>query len=395
MKDTDIAQLIGMADDELIEEAAPKFRPTRRKWWIAAAAVAACFSVLFSALLIPWQSPGPKYDGSTPYVINADYLVGNSVVLSRNDHMLKKQLPTYRNFVLTAQVNHELVSSIVGSVLGFQAESDPGVELFTYWVCSQYNFDYRQHFSLFQREFVDSTFTPQAEECGYSYADAIERIDEVSSIAFQFSHFAFSCRLESVEDTTDVHLGSSDYPGMLGDFASVGIDHTKVSEVRTYRFSDCVALINGRFINFTDFDMDFVIYCYDGQWYIHPHSIEDDLSIDMLGKDVDWLVGDYQVQGVVTEVGSNYIILAGKEAYCSVEPISGIRVGDLVEVTAKRSGNMRFLLPDDPITDAFMADPKTDGIAGQRIRLSSLTEIRVISENEQYQDRPNGDQLKS
>lgn len=195
-----------------------------------------------------------------------------------------------------------------------------------------------------------------------------------------FANFSGSCNFSFA---FPVYLGSSDYPGMIDDFANIGLDITKVSEVRNYHFSDCVALINGRFINFTDFDMDFVIYCYEGFWYIHPDFIEDDLSIDMLGKDVDWLIGDYQVQGLVTEVGSNYIILAGKDAYCSAEPVSGICVGDLVEITAKRSGNMIFFLPDDPITDTFMADPNIDGISGEKIRLSSLKGIRVISKDEQ------------
>lgn len=374
MNEMDIARAVALAEDELVEMAAPGHRKPKKKWIRSAAAIAACLGLLL-AVIWPQLPQSPRYDGSTPYVIDGDYLAGKSVVISNSNNVITKQFPTFRNIILTAQVNYGPVTQLLNGLPGFNERTDPGIELFSHWLSTQYSFDYRQHFTLFQPEFVEEGFTSQAIPQGYNYESALAQIEEVASVAFQNFRYELAFTLTGIEDSTELYLSSQKYQSFPKSFARVGLDVEKVSQVRTYHFENFFCLLNGRFINDLDAGstISFVIYCYDGVWYALPQYMENDLSVDMLGPNLDNLIGEETVGGIVTEVGEHYFILYGQDAYCTADG-TDVRVGDFVEVVRYKF-EVRVMLPDTPIGETPLPSVDIAGLEGDVIDLYGVKSV--------------------
>ncbi|MGM9636521.1 MAG: hypothetical protein ACI3YK_00885 [Eubacteriales bacterium] len=200
-------------------------------------------------------------------------------------------------------------------------ENDPGVQLFAEFLCSQLTFDYELHFSLYQREYVDARFTVQAIECGYTYETALARINEVSVKLFPFSSvecfYTLTERKVLEEDRQDA---------MFRELKKMGIDTSRIGQVLEYRFDQIDILIDDRFwSNSSDFDV--IAYQYNNRWYLYG-EIEDDLSIDMLGRNVDEYLAGEETRGIVTEIGKGYLIIGDRQAMMFTGELEGIQVGD-------------------------------------------------------------------
>jgi hypothetical protein len=263
------------------------------------------------------------------------------------------------------------VTNEVSSFNDTYDENTLGFDYFTKYYESVLSFNYGQHFSLFQEEFVKESFITEALECGYGYEEALERIKEVSSKAFKFKNVEISFDIVSQYDSTDDFRPGKDISSSyISSFKRCGLDAGKVSKAITYKIGNLCVLINDRFsADRVDGDiLDFIVYQYEEKWYVYPTLMEDDMSIDMLGKNVDYLIGENESYGYVTEVGEYYIIL-DDVAFLTDTKVD-VSVGDYLHIIYFETGGMRLYSPPN-------FDNKWDSIEVYSIKSISITQPHI------------------
>ncbi len=110
-------------------------------------------------------------------------------------------------------------------------------------------------------------------------------------------------------------------------------------------FTEYFVVINEYFTGNGNFG-EFIFYRYDNVWYIHWMRMDDDLSIDFLGKDVTIYTDRIEITGKIIGIGEYYLLL-DSGVYFAVPDTQGLKVGDNVKVSANND-ELRGGTVDDP-----------------------------------------------
>lgn len=203
-------------------------------------------------------------------------------------------------------------------------------------IASLLTLDYSTHFSFFQKEFFDVMVQEQMSMLGYSYDDALIKLDQTIKDSAGFSSARAELQIGNVD--TSLELLTEYKEENANAFASVGLDINKVQAVRKYYFKSIRAYFNDIFYgtdeDFDDFYKSVTLYKYDGKWYVDRRYLDDDLSIDLLesdkkaGKGVAYKTKT--ITGTIESIEYGYVNLGGDKYFLvrdsADEFVPGIKV---------------------------------------------------------------------
>ncbi|MBP3321171.1 MAG: hypothetical protein J6M12_02350 [Clostridia bacterium] len=285
----------------------------------------------------------------------SDLIPGRWTLISHADETVRKEMlvESAHKPTVSMSMNYNKLPAEQAEAVGFSPEKDPCVELFAQWFYSQITYDYRMHFSLFQKEAVDYSFTSEAIERGFTFESALDKLDTVTSHFYNGIKYDLFYSLVSCKDLT------AELENTQGQFyksiVRCGADPAKISMIVEYTFDDIKLIMNERFLN-TSPDgerFNFMFYCYDGHWYIFETEMENDFSIDVLGKDEDWLsilIVPQECYGRVVAVGRGYLLLDNGEYFMTLDELD-LKVGDYVHVSFTGFQTKGRFIADDGSTE--------------------------------------------
>ncbi|MBQ9150695.1 MAG: hypothetical protein IJX72_00475, partial [Clostridia bacterium] len=210
------------------------------------------------------------------------------------------------------------------------------LDLFAQYYLSVYGFDYGSHFLLFQEEFVDDKFTSHVKP--HSYHMALARIYAVTMTLLPYRHVFLDISLTDNRLLSEEELAA--YIEQERDaFLEVGLDSTQITAVRNFTADGLIIVDQQFYTKDWCYGNDFYCYEYNGQWYLKPSYMDDDMCIDFALSKIaggeDYLASQ-QITGVVTAIEDDCLYLNSDMVFISsgdVSDFNQIQVGDTITVT--------------------------------------------------------------
>ena len=189
--------------------------------------------------------------------------------------------------------------------------------MFGAWYQSALAFDYEAQFSLFHSDFPASVFEEQKNRFTGSLQEALVKVAETSRDLNPFDSYAVDYCSEPVDMTVDEFLELVEHGSYSFEEYS-SIDPSLIQDVAALKISDVRLELNDG-LYFDDVDMfseyPFVIYQYDGHWYIWQRYIDDDTFYDLLGADPEsnsYYYTRCTANGTVAAIRDNMVYLEGR-----------------------------------------------------------------------------------
>ncbi len=230
-----------------------------------------------------------------------------------------------------------------------QPAEDVRAEMFGQWIISQCTFDYSQHFPLFAEEFFRKQVYPDIEKLNITKEQAYQKMASVAWDVVGFQNCRAEYRILDIESSPELLQEFKEK--YAPSFEGVGLDVNKIEEVCRYLLSDVTVVYNDMFYTEIDFDPNnYLIYKYDGIWYMAPHLMEDDLSIDLLQSNQNEQSGYYrlrEIAGNVTGLENGYLVIDETHYFLMNDDHGDISVGDTVIITYYSVGAQAKRLADD------------------------------------------------
>ena len=331
-KKEQLNQAFSQIDDRLIEQAAnvPKNKKTLlRKWGSLAVAVSIliCISIGVFHTIHHMNSPDIPPIDINPSVVSKN---GWKTVYS-DESSLKKTKTGSNEFQYTLCIDYAPVETLYENVLSISPREDALAEMFGQWMISQLAFDYQQHFLLFSEAFLNNTVYRDFENAGLTAEQANQKIAQVAADVIGFTDYRVEYTILDIKNTPELLQQYKDEYKTL--FQEADLDIDTVEEVCEYTFEEVNIYFNEIFLNRT-YVSNIVFYKYNGEWYISPEMLEDDLCIDLVLSEKGSNRGYYRsryISGQVQNIENGYAVL-GSENYFLIKD-DDIAVGDYVEIT--------------------------------------------------------------
>ena len=229
-----------------------------------------------------------------------------------------------------------------------QPVADVRAEMLGQWLISMCTFDYSQHFPLFAEEFFQKQVYPEIEKLNMTKEQAYQKMADVAGDVMGFQNCRAEYQILNIESSPEL---LQEFKEMYTpNFASVGLDVNQIEEVCRYRLSDVTVVYSDMFYTEVDFDPDsYLVYKYGDSWYLAPHLMDDDLSIDLLQSDKtdDGYYRLHMATGEVTELENGYLVIGEAHYFLMNDEDADISVGDTVKVSYYSVGAQAKRLSDD------------------------------------------------
>ncbi len=230
------------------------------------------------------------------------------------------------------------------------SEPDPAEdvcsEIFGQWLFSYCTFDYSLQFSLFPEELLSIYVYKEFEKAGLSIDDATQKISDTAADLFYIRNADIAY---TIKDFTlnDPQKRARFFEGMgVNELVKGGLDADKITDVAHFYAEDIVVIFNEQFQADWGFEDEFgsgiYFYQYEGEWFLAPNMLEDDMSIDLLHADKnkkDDTFFDRKTDiGTIKKIENGYLYLEDTHRsncyfYADPDQIKGFAVGDAVEIT--------------------------------------------------------------
>ena len=314
-------QAFSQIDDKLIEQAAtaPKNQKVLWKRWgslAVAISILICISIgAFHAKRQTHSSNVSKNGWETVY---------------SGESSLKKTKTGINGFQYMLCIGYAPVETIYKNILSINPQDDIFSEMFGQWLVSQLAFDYEQHFALFDEEYLNKTLYRVFEQGGLTAAEANQKIAQVAADVIGFTDYRVEYTILDIKNTRELLQEYKDKYKTR--FEKAELDVNRIEEVCEYTFEEVNIYYNDIFMN-RSYISGIIFYKYNGEWYISPDMLEDDLSLDLLESDKASGEGYYELRymsGQVEKIENGYAVLDSTNYFLIKN--ADINVGDYVRI---------------------------------------------------------------
>ena len=354
MKSDVLRRAIGEIDDALIENADTQAAPARARapFVKKAAAAAAIIAVISAALFFSvirnggdnvssgeesradTASEGTEETSRTNTLKSGDYLIGSGVVIAADTAHIEKRLPTYgaAEVTMCSYLSADIQRAAEN---GYDAASDPCLEIIAQWYSAAYSFDIERVFSVFTDEQVESVIEKTAVKnpalAGADRGTLAEMTADISKY-FRVGDVTVTYDVISIEDITESYIAENSQS-----LVETGIDVSGVMQVKKYGIKNISAVFFGSFDFRPNIDK-FIFLEYRGRWYCGSECLKGAQQLLELAADKnEYVTGTMTVRGRVTEIGDGYVI-AGKVLLLTDDPGDIAVDDDIVAVVYKNAG---------------------------------------------------------
>ena len=320
-------QAFSQIDDKLIEQAAtaPKNQKVLWKRWgslAVAISILICISIgAFHAKRQTHSSNVSKNGWETVY---------------SGESSLKKTKTGINGFQYMLCIGYAPVETIYKNILSINPRDDIFSEMFGQWLVSQLAFDYEQHFALFDEEYLNKTLYRVFEKGGLTVAEANQKIAQIAADVVGFTDYRVEYTILDIKNTPELLQEYKDEYRTR--FQKAELDVNRIEEVCEYTFEEVNIYFNDIFVN-RSYISGIIFYKYNGEWYISPDMLEDDISLDLLQSDKESGEGYYELNsifGQVEKIENGYAVLYSTDYFLIKD--ADINVGDFVRITYYNMG---------------------------------------------------------
>ncbi len=352
MKKEQWYQTMSLADEKYAEEADPSNnvkRNTPKKVFISLIAACVCIAIVMGGII--YFKPEPDVTAQPEPYTAAQYLKdtfqwettlqANTVkCMYRSKDILYTFLGHFNadtnsaDGVATPEDKYVIASAMFGAL---------------YQTCISY--DYETHFSLFYEEMPLVIFEQEKEYyCDYSgsFPEAVKKASQTCAELVAFDTYTLEYDLEPYDMTVQefIEMGNTVYPCFY-EFPS--FDPSRIEDVAALNYRNVTVTVNGGFYLKDAYyeGRPFVVYKYDGHWYVWQEYMDTDLFYDYILSDPDENDGYYQkleCGGIIKEIRDNIMLLD----YCNyvfyigkAQGADKFSVGDKVTINYYRGMGLR------------------------------------------------------
>lgn len=189
-------------------------------------------------------------------------------------------------------------------------ENDICAEMLGQHIISLTAFDYSLHFPLFADEILSKYIYEEFQELGYTPDEGVKKISQVVKDTLHITKNSIEYYILDIKNSPETLQNFKDEHSHL--FEVIGLDINKIEEVAEYVVKEEVKVCwNDIFLISAHFE-DCKLYKYEGKWYLSPHMLDNDFSMDFVCSNREENSGYYEekhAQGLVISNENGYLVI--------------------------------------------------------------------------------------